>query len=106
MEITLIEQRKVECEYQFTGTDAIIDHPKYGRLFICDGFGGMDELRGGAIRWEHGMAIKLLPGDTLDVLHANNASILFYARIGDDNSRPVLPWTGMMVAAVARTAGL
>ena len=49
MEITLIEQRKVECEYQFTGTDAIIDHPKYGRLFICDGFGGMDELRGGGL---------------------------------------------------------
>ena len=104
MEITQIEQREVECEYQFKGTDAIIDHPKYGRLFICDGFGGIDELRGGAVRWEHGMAIKVLPDDTLDILHTWGT--LERIRYGYDDSRTVMPWTGAMVAAVARAAGL
>ena len=104
--IAIIEQRTAERDYQFAGVDAIISHPMHGRLLICDGFGGMGELRGGAVRWEHGIAIKLHNDDTLDDLYADNYRILARAISGGDDSRPIMPWTGTTISALARNAGL
>lgn len=106
MTTAVIEQRATERDYQFPGIDAIISHPTHGRLLICDGFGGMGELRGGAVRWEHGIAIKLHNDDTLDTLYADNYCILDRAISGRDDSRPIMPWSGSIIATLARDAGL
>ena len=62
---TLIETTRVEADYGMLCTIAIVEHPKHGRLFIREGYGGEDSLAGGAIRWKHGIAIRIQPGDTL-----------------------------------------
>ena len=110
MKTQLIEMENVGREYGFDGTQAIVDHPEHGRLLLTDGFGGMGDLRGGAVRWEHGLVVKLLPGDTLDGLRDapwNEFCDTFDAVIkGYDDSRPVLNWHGPVVAALAAQAGL
>lgn len=106
----LIEKREVTRDYGFDGIDAIVDHPTHGRLLIMDGFGGTDTLKGGAVRWEHGMAIKLQDGDTIDGLingEWNDYTTLMGAVIaGHDDSRPILEWDGDMVESVAKSVGL
>ena len=106
----VIETETVDRDYGMHGTNAIIDHPRHGRLLLRDGFGGMDDLRGGAVRWEHGIAVQLQPTDTLASLRAGNdyEHATAFERVvkGYDDSRPVLDWTGDMVAQVAKSAGL
>lgn len=108
-EINVIESDHVERDYGFRGTDAVIEHPTHGRLLLSDGYGELGN-RGGKVRWEHGTAVKLQPGDTLGSLRStewNDWMNLFSAvKTGCDESRPVLDWSGDMVAAVAKSAGL
>jgi hypothetical protein len=110
MEINVIEQEQVERDYGMQGVEAIVEHPEHGLIYIADGFGGMDTMRGGAVRWEHGMAVKLQPGDTLENLREtewNDSTTLFRAMLeGYDESRPVLQLTGRQVSAIAKAAGL
>lgn len=54
--ITVVESRTVERDYGFNGTEAVLDHPKHGRVLLCDGYGGENTLAGGAVRWSHGGA--------------------------------------------------
>lgn len=106
----LVEKEDVTREYGFPGVNAIIDHQEHGRLLICDGFGGTDTLYGGAVRWSHGMAVKLLSADTLDSLKKtpwnDNISVFVAAISGHDDQRPVLGWRGSQVELVADSAGL
>lgn len=105
-QIIIVERRQVEREYGFTGVEAIIDHDRHGRLLICDGFGGIDSLRGGAVRFEHGLVIKLHADDTLESLHDNASAIMDRALSGYDDSRPVLEWDGQKIAWLAQSLGL
>lgn len=109
-DIRLIESEDVARDYGFAGVDAVIEHPEHGRLLVMDGYGGERELRGGAVRWEHGAVIKLHPTDTLGSLRKgawSEATSLWAAmRNGYDDSRPVLQWPGSAIAGLAKAAGL
>lgn len=106
----LVEWEHVAREYGFNGTQAIFDHPKHGRLFITDGYGGENTMSGGSVRWRHGMAIKLLAGDTLDSLREtpwNDYGDLYDAVInGYDDTRPVMDWHGPVIEALANQVSL
>lgn len=102
--ITLIEQDDVERDYGFSGVEAVIDHPAHGRILLCDGY-GEDAHGAGCVRWGHGKAISLQPTDDLDTLRADPEAWMALLH-GYDSSRPVLEWTGHMVASVAKSAGL
>lgn len=68
---SVIETETVERNYGMTGTNAIVYHPRYGRILLKDGFGGQGQLRGGAVRWEHGAIYRIRPTDTLESLRAD-----------------------------------
>ena len=103
----LIEAEKVERDYGFTGTNAIVESDGK-RLLICDGFGGMDSLQGGAVRWRHGMAIELKPEDTIESLRAgewNETTTHWDAVIhGRDKDRPIL--VGVNPEGLAEASGI
>ena len=107
--INVIESEDVERDYGFDGTIAIIDHPEHGRLLIQDGYAEHD-ICGGCVRWSHGIAIRIMADDTLDGLRdqawSESMDLLDAVKSGCDESRPVLLWTGAMVASVAKAAGL
>jgi hypothetical protein len=102
---TLIESTLVDAEYGMLCRLAIVEHPTHGRLFLREGYGGEDTLAGGAIRWRHGIAIRIQPADTLESLRGNPDGYLNLVQ-GFDAERPVLAWDGASVEAVARAAGL
>lgn len=107
--ITVVEHEHVERDYGFRGNIAIIDHEKHGRLLIEDGFGGMDSLEGGAVRWKHGDVYRLHADDTLAKLRETEwcgASLLNAVRHLEDPSRPSLEWWGHAIEALAVEAGL
>lgn len=109
-ENVLIETGELEAEYGYTCTVAVIDHHEHGRLLLMQGFGGMDSVEGGAVRWRHGMAVKIHDDDTLDGLGSErwNAETTLYQAVvnGHDNSRPVMEWDGFVVERIASTVGL
>lgn len=107
----IIEQISVERDYGFTGTAAIVDHKKYGRIFIEDGFGGIDTLAGGRVRFKHGMIISLKKDDTFEKLGSfvdrlDNISILELAENGYDSTRPILDLSGFSIDKIAISIGL
>ncbi len=108
--IKIVEKEDVTRDYDMRGINAIIDHPKHGRLLICDGFGGIDNLEGGAVRWKHGMVVQLQDDDTLDGLQTaewNDYTNLWGAVVnGYDKDRPVLGWDGSAVASLATKLNL
>ncbi len=104
----IIERANVVRDYGFRGVEAIIETPQHGRVYIADGYGGQDDLRGGAVRWAHGLALKLQPGDTLASLQAPDSwnegtTILSAAINGYDTTRPLLRGN---VGMMADQAGL
>jgi len=109
----LVETQAVERDYGFDGTQAIID-TNNGRLLIKDGYGGVDTLAGGCVRWRHGAAYALQPGDTFKSMSAKfgtcygkDVSILSAVFEQADEARPYLPyWSGDAIAAVARQLGI
>ncbi len=107
-EVTVLEQRSVEREYGMGGTEAIVI--KDGeKLLLTDGFGGIDDLRGGTVRWCHGKALKLKDGDTFETLDAEfNAyfSVMDRALKAMDPERPLLSLHGRQIEAIAEKAGL
>lgn len=108
--VTVIEQRPIERDYEMQGVQAIIDHPTHGRLLIEDGFGGMDTLEGGAVRWEHGGVIKLKANDTLSSMENeswnDHCDLLSVVLMGRDDERPVMEWDGFVIRSVAESFGL
>lgn len=107
--VIIIEQRDVERDYGFRGVEAIVEHEAHGRLLVCDGFGGKDSLRGGSVRFEHGMVCKLHDDDTFDSLDADwndYTTVKSAIQAGYDGSRPVLDWGGHVIARLAKSCGL
>jgi hypothetical protein len=100
---TLIETQATVRDYGFTGTLAIVDTADHGRILIEDGFGGMDSIEGGCVRWKHGSAYQLQPGDTFASLGQNGLAAVIQQC---DESRPYLQWSGHVVASVAKSLGL
>jgi hypothetical protein len=106
---TIIEKRKVERDFGFLGTDAIIDHEKHGRLLIRDGYGGENGMQGGAVRFQHGMVVKLCTSDTFADLDKdwNEFTSVFDAVVnGYDTARPIKDWDGKMITKLAESLGL
>lgn len=108
MSTAAIEHETTRGQYDMQYDSLVVDHPEHGRLLLMQGFGGVDQLRGGAYRWEHGAAYQLQPGDTLERLREaawNEWTSLYDAVLhGHDASRPMLEWNGHMVRAVAESA--
>lgn len=107
----VIESETLNGQYDMGCCQAIIDHPSRGRLLLREGFGGMDELSGGAYRWRHGWVIRLLSDDTLASLRQDHPdylgdSILDVAMRFDDPLRPVLGWDGVVIDRLAKSVGL
>ncbi len=109
MKNQLIETQNVTRDYGFVGTIAIIDTPK-GRVLIADGFGGIDTVAGGAVRWRHGKAVQLQAGDTIESLENemwnDSMTQLDAVQAGCDPERPLLIWDGRAVAMAAGSVGL
>ena len=109
----LVETRHVERDYGFAGTQAIVD-TKNGRLLIEDGYGGEGTLAGGCVRWRHGSAYALQPGDTFESMAAKfgtcwgeDVSILSAVIAQADEARPYLNyWSGHAIALVASKLGI
>ena len=106
----IIEKRDVVRDYDFAGIEAIIDHPKHGRLLIQDGFGGIDSMQGGAVRWSHGLVHKLLDTDTFEtlgeVVNDHGSTVQDCMTHGTDTTRPQLLWDGFCIAGLAKSLGL
>lgn len=109
-EIKVIEQQFITRDYGFTGVRAVIEHPDHGRLLIEDGYGGENTLMGGAVRFIHGIVIRLKPGDNLAAMKAGSwndcTNTLSAVLSGYDDERPILPWHGNQIDLIARKAGL
>ena len=107
METTLIEKRTTEGAYGFATEAMILHADTHGRILIVDGWGG-DNLHGYCYRWRHGLAIRLQPNDTFLTLAEpwNDDTTTWQAVLGGyDAERPILDWTGHVVAALARRHG-
>lgn len=61
--IRIVETDSARGAYEFKREFCLLDHPKHGRLYVTEGFGGMDSIDGGQYRWRHGAAAKV-PADT------------------------------------------
>ena len=113
----VIESGSNEGVYEISCDWAIVDHPKHGRLYVAQGYGGEDGIEGGTYRWRHGIVCRLLPGDTIETLgelydteSGYEISILDGMIQGYDAERPVLGWAGYMIdrmiSATQRKAGV
>ncbi len=103
---TIVEQRSVERDYGIPGTECIVDTDQ-GRILIADAFGGIDSPDGGTVRWEHGSAYALQPGDTFAHLDAGgDYSRLDLVLLQQDDSRPWLGWGGKTVEQFAQSIGV
>ena len=53
----ILDFDRVTGQYDMAYTRAIIQHPKYGKLYVQEEFGGGD-LEGQKYRWRDGFAVK------------------------------------------------
>lgn len=108
MEIKVIESAVRDGAYDMRYVEAIIQHPKHRRLYLCEGWGG-GNLKGEAYRWKHGVVAKLEGGDTLESL-GEPVNDAFYTLREDittfGNMRQVFTWSGNAVEALADACGL
>lgn len=107
---TVIDRREWTGPYGLTGVSAIVDHPAHGRLLLSEGYGGENTPAGGCVRWRHGLVVRLLGGDTFQSLADGRwneyVSLMEAACGGHDDSRPILPWDGNAIEAMAKRCGL
>lgn len=104
----IIEQRQVKRDHGFDGWEVIIDHPKHGRLYVIDGFGGGD-IEGGCIRWKHGSVFSLKKDDTFESLESerwNDSMDRLDAVLEHlDTDRPWLDWDGFVIEKMMAKLG-
>jgi hypothetical protein len=104
----LIERNTLTGDYNLTKQAMIVEMSDGRRIYLIEGFGGMDSLEGGQNRWRHGAAVQILPTDTLDSLAEDSGEyhVTSYERMmhGYDEQRPVLDWDGSVIDRVARLA--
>jgi len=105
----ILERRDLPGAYDMLRRVAILEHPQFGRLLIAEGWGGLDSLSGGAYRWRHGFLAQLRPTDTLDLLESEGdeaCSIMRRVLAGEDASRRLFDWDGVVIDQMAQRAGL
>lgn len=108
MKTKLIDNRTVDGQYEIPCQQAIIDNQEQGRLLIVEGFGGGD-VEGMTYRWRHGLVVQLHSDDTFDTLDEpwNDWCEAMHAVLnGQDDSRPVLTWDGLVISSMAKSVGL
>ena len=108
MKTKIIAQRTTEGQYEIPCQQVIVDHQKYGRLLLVEGFGGGD-IEGMTYRWRHGLAVQLRDNDTFATLDAPRndwCKTMGAVLEGQDDSRPVLTWDGVVISAMAKSLGL
>lgn len=107
MNAEIVELEEIELAYGFVGTSAIVDHPALGRLWLLEGFGGINTAEGGRAGWRYGIAVQLQPTDTLKTLESeplNDYTTLKSAvKAGHDPTRPMLQ---LDVAELAQACGV
>ena len=90
----VIEWTVTKGQYDLRCETAIVQHSTHGRVLIAQGYGGLLDLRGGAYRWQHGIACQLQPGDTLQSLSETpwNDQVSLYDAVinGYDDRRPMI----------------
>lgn len=104
----LVESRIIEGKYGFDQQQAIVDHPKHGRILITEQWGGGD-VEGEQYRFKHGLAAKLHDNDTFETIDApwNDCVTTIDAVLhGQDKSRPVFEWYGKALVSIAKSVGL
>lgn len=101
----LIEQGTRSGQYGIDWAWMIIDHPEHGRLLLLQGWG---DSHGETYRWQHGLAVQLLPQDTFGKLEHEminpGTTLLEYVTNGYDSARPALRWDGQIIHRVALSA--
>jgi len=107
-EMKIIEQKTSAADYDLPCKEAIVDHDTMGRLYIAEGFGGLDSLEGGQMRWKHGFAIKIEKSDTLENLHERrwNDETTYYQAMLAGAYGKILNWQGYMIEMLACQLGL
>lgn len=100
----LIESQTKWGAYGLMCDEAIINHHKYGLIYITECF--YDRYS-----WEYGMAVKLQPGDTLDSLCETAEtrgmhSVKERMMEGYDDDRPILDLHGESIEKIARSVNL
>ncbi len=104
MKTTLVERRAKDGQYGMITEAMILDTDTHGRLLIIDGFGG-SAIEGQCYRWKYGMAIQLKATDTFADLGKDwNACTSTWQAVtnGYDEGRPILFWSGHVIAALAK----
>jgi hypothetical protein len=103
----------IECDvnpglYNLPCQEMIVELSNGTHVYLSEGFGGMDELMGGQYRWQHGIAVKLLPTDTLASIRVDDGAVLLsnFDRMvhGYDTERPLLDWSGSKIGKIAEEA--
>ena len=104
----LVERDTVTADYDLPCDTMIVELKDGRRIYLTQGFGGMNSLDGGMCRWRHGIAIHVFPTDTLESLRADSDDyyVAPYTRMiqGYDDQRPLLDWDGAVVESVALSA--
>lgn len=104
----LIEQDTNQGQYDLPCQEMIVELTDGRRMYLLEGFGGMSDLEGGQYRWRHGIAIQILPTDTLESLRADTGeyNTTSYDRLvhGYDEQRPVQEWPGTIIDSIASAA--
>lgn len=104
----LIERNTLTGDYNLPLQEMIVELSNGRRVYLIEGFGGMSSLEGGQNRWRHGVAVQILPADTLDSLSEDSGDYYVgsYTRMmnGYDKQRPILDWDGWVIDRVATSA--
>lgn len=94
---TLIDADTKPGAYDMPIARLLVDHAELCRLLILQGFGGMDQLCGGAYRWRHGIALSVPADATLASLDEEEAE---YGTLSD--THPIIDWDGVVIDKIAQ----
>lgn len=106
----LIETTRTKGIYGLPADEMIVELKDGRRVWLLEFYGGEDTSQGGQYRWRHGVAIQVLPTDTLASLHEDNGEWAEGTHSRDailsgyDDRRPLLYWDGNVIERVATVA--
>lgn len=107
--IKIVESRTLRGAYNIPYDEMIVDHPKHGRLYLSEGFGG-GTCEGQTYRWRHGFAAKIKSDDTfadLDRYQSDEDPMPIRIALAGGYPTPgreLLDWDGFIVKRVAFAA--
>jgi len=107
MDWKIIESDVNKAEYDIDCIRMIVENEKGERYYMQEGFGGMDTMSGGYVRWRHGLIIRIKQGETFSTFEKmwNEGTTHRSAMLnGYDDERPVLEWSGHTIEKIANAA--